>query len=116
MTSRSAASAAGLSTLDDCVARVLAVDDDEARRQILGQALRRFPADDLLPYLKVASERYFMINAHAALQLGEVLVEAARMSGRPDHLPFGLMAKADALRSLGRYHDSVALYEEAGRR
>ena len=100
-------------TLEDAVQHLLSLDGEPARLDYVERGLLRFPVDELLPFLRAEAERHRHINAHAALSLCEVLLYLARLVDRPDHWALGLMAKGDALYCLGRYHDSLALYEEA---
>jgi CHAT domain-containing protein/tetratricopeptide (TPR) repeat protein len=102
-------------TLDDVVSQLLRVEGVAARQQLLARNLRVFTADELLRHLKASSERYFTVDGHAALRLAESLVTAAELAERADLVPLGLLARADALRLLGRYAEARATFDEAGR-
>lgn len=95
------------------VERLIALEDAEERRAFVARIVAAFPADELLPFLKKESERYFAIDSHAALRLADALVMAADHAQRPDARALGLLSKADALRVLGRFQESLDLYEEA---
>lgn len=101
--------------LDIAVHRLAELDDAAARRDFVLRCLDRFDSDGLLTHLKAASERFFATDAHATLRLAEALVLAAELAGRPRHQALGLLARADALRILGRYQESLELYEAARR-
>jgi CHAT domain-containing protein len=65
--------------------------------------------------LKDESERFLTVDPRIALRLAEALITAADQLDRPDHRAFGLMAKGDALRALGRYEESRASFADAQR-
>jgi CHAT domain-containing protein len=69
--------------------------------------------DALLRALKAESERLYYANPGLALTAAEALIQGAALAARPEHGAMGLMARADALRILGRYPDSLADFEAA---
>ena len=100
--------------LDAVVQRLLAATDDAARQNILIAALADVPAETLFAHLKAASERYFTVNARQSLCLADALIAAADLAGQPRHRTLGLLARGDALRTLGHYQASHDTFEEAG--
>ncbi len=101
--------------LDAAIGRLVALDDEPERRALAARCLAHFDPDELLPRLKAEAERFFAIDTHAALRLAEALIVAADLAGRPRHGALGLLARADALRNLGRYQEALDLYEAARR-
>jgi CHAT domain-containing protein len=88
----------------------------ELEQRILDFSRHATENDELLVFLKAESERYLNVDPAAALQLAEMLIEAAELANRPDHQAIGRLAKGDALRSLGRYREAVPLFEAAAAR
>lgn len=120
MTSRSSSEAWTLpadeaAALAAAAGRLAELDDAAARRDVVRRCLDRFDPDRLLTHLKAESERLFATDARATLRLAEALALAAELAGRPRHQALGLLARADALRILGRYQESLDLYEAARR-
>ncbi|MDQ3701678.1 MAG: CHAT domain-containing protein [Chloroflexota bacterium] len=95
--------------------RLLALEDDAQRRRLLALALQEVDAEALLAALKGEAERYVAIDPNCSLHLADALLYAADLAGRPYHGAVGLMAKADALRYLGRYAESLTFFEGAAR-
>ena len=79
----------------------------------IGEADHAPHAEQLLVRLKAESERYWVTDPHASLALAEALIDGAKLLARPGHEALGVMAKADALRYLGRYPESLELFESA---
>jgi CHAT domain-containing protein len=102
-------------TLDEIVASLLGLDDDDERRRLLRAALDGADQDALLQHLRAEAERYRQIDTKASLRLAGGVIDGARMAGRREHEALGMMAKADALWLLGQYATAVDLYEEARR-
>lgn len=102
-------------TLDTAVRRLRELDDDSERRFWIKQHLRYIPIDDLLSSLRTEAARYYAINSLISLRLAQALIHAAELGNRPDMRVLGLMHQGDALRGLGRYQESVKVYEEAQR-
>lgn len=100
--------------LDAVVQHLLAAPDDAARRSQLLAALADFPAAALLIHLKTASEHYFTVNARQSLCLADALIVAAELAAQPQHRALGLLARGDALRTLGQYRAAHDTFEEAG--
>lgn len=100
--------------LEAATGRVLAAGDAAARRAALLAALDQHPADPFLDHLKAASERLFTVNAQDSLRLADALIEAAELADRPRHRALGLLARGDALRTLGRYQEAHDTFEAAG--
>ncbi|MGN6812676.1 MAG: hypothetical protein ACTHMP_17575, partial [Thermomicrobiales bacterium] len=86
---------------------MLALPDEPARQRFVTRCLETFAADDLLPFLKLASERYLTIDEAAALHLARTLAYAGEYLARPEYRALGLLAVGDALRSLGHFVESV---------
>jgi tetratricopeptide (TPR) repeat protein len=82
--------------------------------QLLASSRDLLDGDEALAYLKEESERHLQVDPHVSLRQADALLHAAEMVGRPRHRALGMLAKADALRILGRFEESVALFEEAG--
>ncbi len=97
----------------EVVQRLLPVEDSAARTAILSCALATEDADALLAALKAEAERQWTIDPHASLRIAEALILGASLAARPDHHALGLMAKADAIRCLGRYPESLEYFEAA---
>jgi len=96
------------------IARALReTDDDTARRAVLVATLPWGDTDVFLAFLKAEAVRYFAINSHTSLRLAEALIAAAELSDRPEARILGVLSRADALGSLGRYAEAAALYEQA---
>lgn len=97
----------------EVVAGILGAAGADSRRRLLQAALGS-PADAaVLAELRAEAARQLWIDTHAALRLAEALIEGAALAGSAGHRALGLLVKADALRYLGRYQESVALYEAA---
>lgn len=108
-------SPAGRVSLDEVVRRLLELDDEAERRRLLALALQGVDAEALLTALKSEAERYVAVDPNCSLRLADAQLFAADLAGRPDHGAVGLMAKADALRYLGRYAESLPFFEGAAR-
>jgi CHAT domain-containing protein len=98
---------------EDVIRRLLELDGEGERRRLLARALGAGQGERLLRLLKDESERYRYIDTSAALRLAEALIDGGRLAGRPEHEALGLMAKADALRQIGQYPQSLQLFDEA---
>ncbi len=105
----------GVMTPAEVVSELLLADDAERQRAVLRRALEAGAPEPLLCHLKAESERYWTADPHRSLRLAEALILGAELARQPRHLSLGLMAKADALRYLGCYPDSLELFEAAGR-
>src|SRR5688572_7332676 len=95
----------------EVVQRLLEIDDEGERRDLLQNTLPSVDADEFLSSLKAEAERQWTVSPHASLRIAEALIEGAQLSGEPKHHALGLMAKADALRYLGRYSESLLFFE-----
>jgi CHAT domain-containing protein len=65
--------------------------------------------------LKDESERYLTVDPRISLRLADSLIYVADLTEQPEHHAFGLVAKGDALRALGRYEESRASFVDARR-
>jgi CHAT domain-containing protein len=99
----------------EAISRLLELDDEQLRHAWIKRCVRRIPADDLLSLLMTEAYRYYSVNSLISLRLAEALIAAATLANRPEMHAKGLMVQGDALRGLGRYQDSVRVYEEAQR-
>ncbi|MDQ6834158.1 MAG: CHAT domain-containing tetratricopeptide repeat protein, partial [Chloroflexota bacterium] len=99
----------------DAINRLLELDDAHLRHCWIEQCLRCIPVDGLLSLLRAEAARYYAINSLISLRLAEALIQAAALASKPDMRVLGLMIQGDALRGLGRYQESVKVYEEAQR-
>jgi tetratricopeptide (TPR) repeat protein len=97
------------------VARLLAAPDGAARRALFERSIAARDPDALLKALKAESERLWHADPHGSLRAAEALIEGAKLAGCPDHGALGLMARADALRLLGRFPESLPQFEAAAR-
>ena len=69
-------------TLDEIVASLLGLDDDEERRRLLRAALDELDQDALLHHLRAEAERYRQIDTKISLRLADGVIDAAGMAGR----------------------------------
>src|SRR6185436_345910 len=97
----------------EVVQRLLVVDDAPERRAVLDTALAALDVEELLVAFKAEAERQWTISPHASLRMAEALILGASLADRPTHHALGLMAKADALRYLGRYPESLEYFESS---
>ena len=116
-----ASEAADGEALDATIVRLAAADSEVDREQLVQHAVERAGDEEagssaFLERLKAESERRWASDPHASLRLAEALIVGARWAAQPRHEALGLMAKADALRFLGRYAESLELFEAAARR
>lgn len=101
-------------TLDDLVRQLAATEDEAARRRLLLDHLDGFDHDTLFTRLKDEAERYRMRDVPSSLRLAEGLIFAAGQVGHARHRAMGLLARGDAIRTLGRFAEAAALLNEAG--
>src|SRR5688572_25898772 len=101
-------------TYESWIGRFLETQEAPLRRALLAEVVARPDVEALLSLLKEESLRYLSVDPHRSLALAEGLIECAALAGRPDHRPLGLMAKGDALRTIGQFPESLALLDEAG--
>jgi len=102
-------------TTTDAISHLLELDDEHKRQCWIAHCLRCVPVDDLLSSLRAEAARYYAISSRIELRLAEALIYAADLANRPDMHVLGLMLQGDALRGLGRYQESVQVYEDAQR-
>src|SRR5690242_9926008 len=92
--------------------RLLQTSDTAERARLLDSA----PSDDeraaLAAQLKDEAERQLLIDCERSLQVADLLCQVAP-SGAVRGL--GVLARADALRNLGRFADARAAYDDAAR-
>ena len=100
--------------LDDTLTSLGQIEGPSEQHLLLIRLLESAPFDDLARRLKDESERYLPIDPRVSLRLAEALVRVAELARRPDRAPLGLLAKGDALRFLGNYPESLAIYDAAG--
>src|SRR6266849_764238 len=95
----------------EVVQHLLSVEDEAERLSVLQSAITQIDVEDLLVQLKAEAERQWTISPHASLRIAEALILGASLTSRPTHHALGLMAKADAVRYLGHYPESLEYFE-----
>src|ERR671936_1384135 len=100
----------------DLLERVRELDHGDERRAALARILGRLgDVAPLLRLLRSEAERSWTIDPRVSLRCADALIDAARLVGERSQLALGLMTRADSLRFLGRYPESVAPFEAAAR-
>jgi tetratricopeptide (TPR) repeat protein len=90
------------------------VDDAEVDRQpeaVAGDDGR--PAAEVAEELKAESDRLLHVDPPRALQLAEQIWNLGDLASNPSVRALGDLARADALRKLGRYRDALSAYGRA---
>ncbi|HVG96970.1 MAG TPA: CHAT domain-containing protein [Chloroflexota bacterium] len=97
----------------EVLARLLDVQGALERGALFERLFAEGDPDALLRALKAESERLWYVDPGLSLRAAEVLIQGAALAGRPDHGALGLMARADAMRLLGQYPQSLPVFEAA---
>ena len=95
------------------LARLLDIQGALERGALFERLFAEGDPDALLKALKAESERLWHVDPGLSLRAAEVLIQGAALAGRPDHGALGLMARADAMRLLGQYPQSLPVFEAA---
>jgi len=100
-------------TLADLVARLAATDDAAVRRRMLGEAVRSYVPRALAERLKEEADRARYQDMPCALRWCADIVLLGHSVGEPTVVALGRMVEALLRYDQGRYHDSLALFDEA---
>src|SRR5215510_7914172 len=98
----------------DCDALVEQLLEDSADRQSQIAQLPAPEVAELVEHLKAEADRHWWINANRSLELAELIVRVGQARGDVAQIALGTMARADALRFLGRIESAWSLLETAG--
>ncbi|MFQ5594851.1 MAG: CHAT domain-containing protein [Anaerolineae bacterium] len=96
------------------VEELLRIEDEAEQRRYLKDH-QHLLGDGVVQAMKAKSDEFMVIDINRTMELGELILYTATLTGDPLQRAIGLRAKGNAARLLGQYERSLDIYDEADR-